>query len=874
MSETVTIFIDDMPCEVPAGENLVDAAKRHGVDIPIFCYHPKMEPVGMCRMCLVELGTEQIDRETGDPVFDEEGNPVIRWYPKLQTACTLSTAEGMHIRTTTEMVERGRRDVLEFILTSHPLDCPICDKGGECPLQNLTMRHGPGKSRFLFEEKMDLAKHVPLGEQIFLDRERCIQCARCTRYCEEVVDDPVLAFHERGRRLQIISVSEPGFDSKFSGNTTDICPVGALTTADFRFSARPWELKNVPSLSPYDCVGANITLCVRLDRDLGKGKHIIKRIMPRQNERVNEIWISDKTRFGHRFTIAEDRILKPLVRNDRGVLEEADWEATLSLVAEKLRPMGNKLATIAGPMLSNEDLWTLRQLMAQRGAGSLGMWPANMAGSDLVAEVGLAKDSNFKDMGAETCIVVVASDLEEEAPVLWLRVKRASDRGAALVVVNGRETKLDRYTRHSIRYRYGEEVGAVHGLLKRAVDLRRSPGIEGFAELKEALRDIDSGDSDAANAIAEAENLVVVVGGEGMDRAEHGALMQAAANLLVITGHVGGVNNGLLTVWPGANTQGAFDLGFTSETTGDIFEDVDAFEGLVIAGCDPVGEDPDAAGQLAAFKEHQGFVLVTAMFRTPTTELADVVLPCLSFAERDGTFTNCERRVQRFYQAIEPRGDARPSWKIFQQIGYAIDREAVLYSAGAVMEHIVQAVPRYAGMSYPNLAKMEPQYPLVGDEDLYYGGTAYKNTGGLGVQWAVDAEKPGYKPLLRAPVIQPRAVPGDDELLVVPVQLLYNRDRFFYKTELVHPRIPPRYVALHPADAGRLGVQDGEPVRVSVGGRSVDVVARVKSEEERALAHGLEGTPPEGVALFPVDMGDDPDPTRVRAVGTVTKLEA
>ncbi len=232
MADIVRIFIDDVEYQVPKGANLVDAAKVIGNDIPVFCYHPKLAPVGMCRMCLIELGQAAVNKETGQFDLDASGKPAIRWQPKLQTACTTTVTNGMAVRTATKQVQEARDDVLEFLLTSHPLDCPICDKGGECPLQNLTLRHGPGVSRFVYDDKMHLAKHVPLGDLIYLDRERCIQCARCTRFQEEVVGDAVLAFHERGRALQIITTSNPPFDTYFSGNTTDICPVGALTTAD------------------------------------------------------------------------------------------------------------------------------------------------------------------------------------------------------------------------------------------------------------------------------------------------------------------------------------------------------------------------------------------------------------------------------------------------------------------------------------------------------------------------------------------------------------------------------------------------------------------------------------------------------------------
>src|SRR5512133_580452 len=230
MAKTINLIIDDQPVSVPAGMLVVDAAKTIGNDIPVFCYHPKMEPVGMCRMCLVEIGRPVMDRATGQPVLNEDGTPKIQFGPKLDTACTTPVSEGMVVRTSTSKVIDGRREILEFLLTSHPLDCPICDKGGECPLQNLTLAHGPGNSRFLLDEKIHLAKHYPLGELIYLDRERCIQCARCVRFQSDTAGDPAIGFSQRGRALQIVTYTEPGFDSYFSGNTTDICPVGALTT--------------------------------------------------------------------------------------------------------------------------------------------------------------------------------------------------------------------------------------------------------------------------------------------------------------------------------------------------------------------------------------------------------------------------------------------------------------------------------------------------------------------------------------------------------------------------------------------------------------------------------------------------------------------
>jgi NADH-quinone oxidoreductase subunit G len=315
MTDTITLTIDGHELTVPAGTLIVDAAKRIGIDIPVFCYHPKLSSVGMCRMCLVEVGTPAVDRDTGEVQRDAQGDPVIRWFPNLQTACTMPVTPGMVVRTRTERVARARQDVIEFLLTSHPLDCPICDKGGECPLQNQTMAFGPGISRFDYQDKQHLDKRVPLGDLIILDRERCIQCGRCVRFQDEIADDPVLKFANRGRELEIITFSDPPFDSYFGGNTTDICPVGALTTTDFRFGARPWELQRRASLCNHCPVGCNITLDTRVEGI--DGQWVIKRVMPRQNEQVNEIWICDKGRYGHHHARTGDRLTTPLIRTNR-----------------------------------------------------------------------------------------------------------------------------------------------------------------------------------------------------------------------------------------------------------------------------------------------------------------------------------------------------------------------------------------------------------------------------------------------------------------------------------------------------------------------------------------------------------------------------
>ncbi|MBI1878116.1 MAG: NADH-quinone oxidoreductase subunit NuoG, partial [Chloroflexi bacterium] len=494
MADQVTLTIDGVEVTVPKGTLIVEAAKRIDNEIPVFCYHGKLDSVGMCRMCLVEVGTPAIDPATKQPQLDENGKPIIRFMPKPTTACTTPVSEGMAVKVNSEAALADRKAVLEFLLTSHPLDCPVCDKGGECPLQDLTIRHGPGNSRFDYEDKQHFPKKYPLGDLIVLDMERCIICARCVRFQSEVAYDPVLAIEERGRYAHIVTYSTPGFDSHYSGNTTDICPVGALTTRDFRFGARAWEMTNVPSICNHCSVGCNTVLGTRTGE--------IKRIMPRQNEAVNEIWICDKGRFGHHFNGSPNRLSTPLVRKG-GEWVEASWGEALSLIAEKfgvIKQAGgpNALGGLAGARLSNEDLYLFQKFFRQViGTHNIDHRVGLSAGleDDTAHTVGVGLGTDLGRVGKGATILVVGCDLDQEAPVLYLRVAGAAcKRGAHVINAGGRRTKLDAQAKTSLRYRYGTAAHLALGLLaavvqqglaaREWVDSRTS----GFADLEKALQ--------------------------------------------------------------------------------------------------------------------------------------------------------------------------------------------------------------------------------------------------------------------------------------------------------------------------------------------------------------------------------------------------
>jgi NADH-quinone oxidoreductase subunit G len=792
----------------------VDAAKIIGIDIPVFCHHPKLEPVGMCRMCLVEIGRPMRDRATGQIVM-ENGAPKIQFMPKLETACTNKVEEGMVVLTQSDKARDGQRATVEFLLTSHPLDCPICDKGGECPLQNLTMRHGPGKSRFLFDEKLRLGKHVPLGDLIVLDQERCIQCARCIRFQDEIVGDAVLGFDDRSRGTRIITSSEPGFDSVFSGNTTDICPVGALTTVDFRFEARPWELASAASICTQCPVGCNITLNSRREARAG-GDFVIKRVMPRQNEEVNEIWICDKGRFVHHYTDSKRRLKRPLVRQE-DKLERASWEESTKRAADRFAAAKQDFVILASGKLANEDLFNLKSLADQ--AGGQAYLYSHMGGGEFTTMFGVGASTNFGTMDSETAIVVVASDLYQEAPIWYLRLKQASERGATLIVLNPRETKLDRFASYVVRYAYGDEVKSVQDLTRGKV----------------------------GEAFKNAQNAVILFGSDGLGVEGTSSLAAACAQVLQDAGRVGKPNNGLIGVWERANDQGAWEMGY--QVADDLATVLEGKTVYVVAA-DPVGDDP----KLAQALEGANFVVVQDVIETATTDMADVILPAQAFTEREGTLTSGERRVQRFYSAVPPTGESDADFAITARIASHMGIELEGKSVSAAFDHLAKSVKSFAELDYAKISEVKPQWPIVGRGDMYYGGTTYENTMGLGAHLAERGETVRFPQIKRESAPRPR----DKELLAVPVNRLYDRGTtVMMSADLLRDRIGGPMIALHPEAAKNLGIEAGQLVDISFDGVSCDAV--VKFDDTISV----------GVALVPRSMGlaiREPVPAQVRAL--------
>lgn len=705
----IHITVDGVPITVAAGTNLVDAARSAGIAIPVFCYHPRMQPVGMCRMCLVAVGTPRIDRTTGQAVLDEKGNPVIAMMPKLQTACTTVVSEGMVVYTETPDVKFAQNGILEFLLTSHPLDCPVCDKGGECPLQNLTMAWGPGTSRFDYTNKVHFQKPIPLSDLIYLDRERCILCGRCVRFQDEIAGDPVLGYSSRGRQWHIISKSDPPFDSKFSGNTTDICPVGALTTADFRFKARAWEVEAKPAICTLCPVGCNIALDMRHNE--------IKRVMPRENAAVNDIWICDKGRFAHHFVESKARLTTPLIRKG-DKLEPASWDEALHLVAEKFaaiqqRNGGDALAGLAGERSSNEELYLFQRLFREViGSNHLDHRtgaPGEPQDDDIGVTLGVGSGTNLMTLGAGTTILVLGADPEEEAPIYRLRLQGIAQRGGTLIVANHRPTKLDPAAQIRLRYRPGSEIRVVRAILRMLMETEDSRTVSrnlaGLDELRHAVNALSIADAAraagvneeelraVARSFAEAENGIIVYGADAL--AVGPALTQDLGSMLLLTGKYGKANNGLIALLPGGNARGALDMGVRPDAgpgyqkltqaglnAGAMWSAVQTgrIRGMYVMGIDPAESHIAAPPAL----EKLDFLVVQDLFLTETAKRAHVVLPASSFAESDGTYTNAERRVQRSRQSHPLYMESRPNWMIVQGIAQALLSVLEPQAVGAV----------------------------------------------------------------------------------------------------------------------------------------------------------------------------------------------
>jgi NADH-quinone oxidoreductase subunit G len=715
--DLVTVTINGVEVKVPKGENIIESAKLLNIDIPYFCYHPRLSKgdAANCRMCLVEIGMKGPDGS-------------VRMMPKPQTACTLPAAEGMVILTETDKIVRDRRGVLEFLLINHPLDCPVCDRGGECPLQNNTLFYGPPTSRYI-EEKRHFPKAYPLSDHVVFDRERCIHCARCTRFTEDISGDSQLGFLKRGADMEVGTFAQTQYRSKFSGNVIELCPVGALLSRSYRFKARPWDLLSQRSVCSKCSNGCNIKIDHRLDQ--------LQRVNARLNEEVNEEWTCDKGKFGHAYVSSERRLRSPMLKQN-GQWRPITWGEAQGLLIEKLKRAGKSVGGIGGARCTNEDNYLFQKLFRDViGVNNLDSRTGRYGGptnAPLYDRFGFHGMGNrIADLEAMKTIFVLGSDLVNEQPIIFLRVRKAWRYNAARVVnavtfVEQDTTKVGDFAAVEMIYRPGTEIALLNGLLGVMFAENLLPDATGadLTALKQSLTDwtpakaaqetgVSAEQITAAARLLATGPMAILAGRTVTEHPHYADIAAALGNLLTATGNPMNLNV------PGleCNTQGAMDLGVLPDL-GPGYTPVTnpgmntrqmlaaAAEGqlqlLWVVGADLAAKYHDGDLVRRAL-DRCPFVVVNELEMTETAFLADLVLPAASMAEKDGTYTNCERRVQRIHKAFEIAPEVKPDWLIFTETITHLSGGAPHFSAREVLREITANVAPYAGLTPQSLGE-------------------------------------------------------------------------------------------------------------------------------------------------------------------------
>jgi NADH-quinone oxidoreductase subunit G len=804
----VTLIIDGREVTATEGEMLHDAARKGDVEIPVFCYEPKLgEPVGACRMCLVEI----------------EG------IPKLQTSCSTPVRDGMVVHTRTDQVKHAQSAVVEFLLVNHPLDCPVCDKGGECPLQDISMGWGPGKSR-MTDQKRHFQKPVELSPLVAIDRERCILCYRCVRFSQEVAEDEQLQLLERGDRTFVGTFDDRPYVAPFHGNITDLCPVGALTSYTYRFRARPWDIEqagSVCTLCPSQC---NVSFTVRDEQ--------VKRVVARDNADVDDGWLCDRGRYGFEMFGAEERVRGPRLRGGA----EASWEDAIAKAAAALKASGAETAAIVGDA-SNEEGYLVQRIMRE-ALGSPHVDSRPSRGPSREALVRLAQpeiSASVRDIDNADAILLIGTDPLHSSPILDLRIRKAIRRnGAKLVVATEAPTALDGGAEAVARYAPGGAAAFLSGLAS-------SPSADGTQS--EDMGDYGAHRREVAEALEGAER-VVVIWGDRIAREGEGAvsaLLDVAAALDLGSKE----GSGLLEVPELANARGLREAGCLPDAgpglttaaltvastanaavTGKGTEEIRAalesgeLKSLLLFGVDPLRDFPDTEAWKNALAKAD-HVVCFSTFENATTAMADVVFPLETHAEKDGTVTHPDGRLQRVRPSASRPGDIRPNWGVLAELSLALGHDTGISSQPSAFKALTEAVPFYAGIT---------------DADI----------GGRGIRWqdtpsGANTPEPTEAPGAGSPKHSSEA-PAERFGGPAPgaLSLATYRDLWAGPITELNPPLrflaPQQRVELSISDAERLGLHAGEEVSVSQNGTSLRARVAIRERVPEGVCFLLEGT--------------------------------
>ena len=801
----VNLTIDDKQVTAPKNSTIYEAAKINGIKIPILCHDKKLKPFGACRMCLVEV--EQM-----------KGRQI--------PACTTPVTDGMIIRTSTPDIIKARKMVLELLLLNHPIDCPVCDKGGDCDLQNLTYEYKVNANRFSdekFHHEIDYSN--PLIER---DMNRCVLCGKCARICDEIVSFGALTFISRGIETKIGCEFEGALNCEFCGSCVSVCPVGSLLARPFKFKARFWALTNHKSVCSYCGTGCNLTLGV-------KDNKVLTTVYD-ENQGFHKGQLCCRGRFGYQFVNSDKRLTTPLVRKN-GVLTEASWDEALELVASRLKGAGASAAALATARLTNEELVLFKRLMETAGSAnydhSAGYAHAALTEGFARSFGATASPSTILDIQKSDLLLVIKTDSYETHPVIGFEINMAvKNKGAKLNILSDKRGKLSKLPdATTLVHTPGSEVAVINAMAKTILDEKLAAGsaaaIPGYAELEKALAgftpDAVAGQSGLSAAAirqlatdyAKAGKALILFPIGNAYPGHNADLASAVANLAILTGKLGTEGSGVLCMAEKNNSQGAVDMGFYATSglkAGQIINGCasGAIKTLFIAGENPVVSYPNRAAVTAALDKVE-FLVVSDLFMTETAAMADVVLPACSFAEKEGTFTSVDRRVQHIKPAIAKVGQSRTDFEIFGTLIAKLGGQAPATPA-AVFGEIAASAPGYAGMSYASLGEAGAFAPVA-------------------VKAAFVAPK--------AAAVEPVA----GKLALVTGSVLYHNGTLSQFGEGPMYVCPEGYVELSRGDAAKLKIEENDLLNVASATGSTKLKARITPRM------------PEGVLFSPYHFG-------------------
>ncbi len=829
------ITIDNKEVEVDPGTTILETAKKAGIEIPTFCWHEKLDVYGGCRLCLVEVDD----------------------LPKLQLACATYVCDGMRVKTNSPKVIKARKGNLEFLLINHPLDCPTCDKAGECELQDYVFKYGSDKKRFKEKKRRFIVDRsqtfddLKIGPQIIRNQNRCIICARCIRFIKDIAGEDELGDFNKGYRSEINSLPEIPIANQYAGNVVELCPVGALTSKAFRYKIRVWLTKKIESVCPFCGDGCNLFLWVKDNR--------IYRVTSRRNDKIDEGFLCDRGRFGYDFVNHPDRLKTPLLKENNDFIP-VSWEEAFETIAKRFEKIKKDygpdfLAGVGSPKLANEDNYIFqkffRTVIGTNNIDHRVNIKNPLPGSDFKDYKNFfGMSDSIEDLENSDLIFILGCDMNLEHPIIALRIRKTQRKnGTFVILANPKRTKLKNIATYELLYKYGTEVAFLNGILNQIIDEKLYRIEENkIRELKDWVKEYDLDKvSDitgvpaekiktVAKFISQKERVIFLLGREIILHHQTQDVVDSVNNLILLLGN--GRKGSLNLLWEYNNSCGALDIGILpdrlpgylpvndleskkrfenfwkeklSEKPGKSFNKMleailqGSLKAMYIMGSDPVREFPDRNFGLKALKKLD-FLVVQDIFLTETAKIADVVLPGASFAEKDGTFTNCERRVQKLKRGFKPLYDSKADWEIICELANYWGSDFDYPQAKDITSEIAEVVPIYSGFKCEQIDENRKRLDLSFEKEK------------------VRFKRADYK-----------KIPDDKEypFVLITGNTYYHFGTLTQKGENLNSIVSEGFCEINPEDAKNLDIFDGDLIKLESLSGKIEIKAKLKGNIQK-----------------------------------------